>query len=272
MSEKSKRETQTKPVFSRITFFLLWVVMSIGTASLFMPAYELVYGSIQQISAAFYRIGIPFVLSGTLISALVFASLMAPVEKILLRLGLGKWVKGWISAGLLGAVLSVMFSTYMNQNFHYVMFNPLTFNLYLLAWSAILVVPQSWLMRRYGKKAWIFFALASLSNFLANFITIQGSTIGISSGSLAIGASAAVMALNFIWLFRGTPPVEKAKVDEASARLEDKIADEDDADEAEESEKRSSLREAIYAFYKWVRKTLHNPFTAKNIYRRVMYE
>lgn len=228
MSEKSKNEMVKKPVFGRLSFFLLWVVMSIGSASLFMPVYEFISGLIQRISTAFYAIGIPFALPGTLVSALVFAILTAPIEKILLRLGFGKWVKGWISASLLGAVLSFLFSIYINQNFYtYVMFNPVRFNLYLLVWSAFLVAPQAWLMRRYGKRAWIFFLIASIGNFLTNTVAQQVAMMGINNGSIAIGIGAAVMALNLLWLFRQEPSEEKAKQDVDASRLEEKTMDED---------------------------------------------
>jgi hypothetical protein len=254
MKEKAKREMSNKPVFSRITFFLLWVVMWIGLAASIHP----LFGEFYQffVSRSFPSLFLQ------LLSALIIALSTLPVEKILLRLGFGQWVKGWIRAGLLGTVLATLLSVYVHTNFDTVLWSASTLNLYLVLWSAILVLPQTWLMRRYGKRTWIFFAFATFSSFVANIIAMQLVHLGLESGSLAIGASAAVMALGLILTIRQTPAVEKAKVDEASARLEDKIAD-DEVEETEESDRRSSLREAIYAFYNWVRTALHNPIIAK---------
>jgi hypothetical protein len=259
MSEKPKRGSSNKSVLRKSAFFFLWMLLPLAVSFLSQPVFDWVirfidpnWGVLYPSSYASWR--------ADFVASMVFAILTIPAEKTLLRLGSGKWVRGWISGGLLGAIGVSLLYIYLQQNrLAYVYANEPVASLFFLLTATIYLLPRAWVLRRYVKRSWAYF-LAMILGFV-----IQGRVIDLLL-SMEIDVypfssliASTISGLVLLWLFRQTPPVEKAKVEEASARLEDKIADETETDETEESEGRSSIKEAIYAFYRWIINALHQP-------------
>ena len=219
MAKKVKYEIQ----INHLVFLLFWVVFMAGFATIshnlsFMAWIE------QRAGTEFIR---EYLWHITLLDTLLLAAFTAPIEKILLKLRFGHWLKGWISSRFLSLVLGVM-PYILPQNFglqSLVMNNPQNI-LQLSFFALITALPQVWILRRYVQNSWQYILGAIANSLIPVFLvsSLAGTTFG---ASFTIGLSSAVMALTMLWLFSHPVSEEKVKREEAEShvRLEDTLVD-----------------------------------------------
>jgi hypothetical protein len=220
MNEKPKNDSLR---LNRLSFFLLWIVLWLGLAPISQNIFFMAFVSwIRQL------MGEDFIMQNmwqiAYLEGFLYVALTAPVEKILLHLSFGKWVKGWITGRLLSAALSIILSI-----FPYYLINPsdLAMNTYLIlpiiaSIGLMTGLPMVLVLRSYVKNAWLYLLGSLISILLATYIGPV--FFGVGPGlPLTIGASATVMALTMLWLFSRPISEEKAKRSEAVSheRLED---------------------------------------------------
>jgi hypothetical protein len=234
---KPREAQENRLHFDQLSFFLLWIVLGAGLAAISHNIFLWLLNWIQQllgsqfISESLWRL--------VLLDAILLALFTAPVEKLLLKMAFGKWVKGWVSSRMLSIVLSVM-PYILLQPFEmqsYVMNTPQ--NIIVISFSAIIfALPQVWVLRRYIQNSWqyLFAAVASAIVPIMLLSILQGMVFG---ASMTVGLSAAITALMMLWLFRTGKKQEKPKAVEARSyvQLDDTLPHEDDyLEETEPSE------------------------------------
>lgn len=222
MKEKAKNE---KLRLDTISFFLLWVVLGAGLATISHNLFLLLSQVLAFFNETKFISETPWAM--TLLDALLLAAFITPIEKILLQLRFGQWIKGWIRSRFLSIVLAVL-PYILLENFG---LQPLVMNnvqniLQVSIFALLTALPQVWVLRRYVQNSWqyLFASLISLLIPVGLVSSLAGTTFG---AAFTLGASAAVMAITMIWLFSHPLNQEKIKHAEAvsSARLEDSLVD-----------------------------------------------
>lgn len=242
MKEKSKRDKLSRPIFNRLSFFLLWIVLAPGLAAfshtLFLRFMDLIRelrgGDVLTESFGFL----------VLLESLLLVSLIAPIEKILLKFGFGRWIKGWVSARLISTVISIMPIILLEAfNLQQLAMNSSQNAALILLTAAIAAVPQIWVLSHYVKKSWLYGLAAMFSSLVPVFLVsqLQGLAFG---ASFTIGASAAIIALMMLWFFSALPGEENFISAEAGdfERLEDQTPETEEIQEDDFEIQQQQLR------------------------------
>lgn len=233
MPEKSKRDTLNRPIINRLTFFLLWIVLGAGLSVLSHSIFMwLTNGSLKLVNE---YTEVWFVIVAIFDSLLV-AHIIAPMEQLLLKLGFGQWIHGWITVRIPSIVLSVLPSMLLQAfNLEYPVTNSvqtIPLLLLFLPLAVIFALLETLVVRRYVQKPWLYLLAAILRSLWIP--AILPLAIGTAFGAyFTLGASAAVMALMMLWFFRDVPREEKIKRTEAVSheRLQEQAPENEDIPE-----------------------------------------
>lgn len=159
-----------------------------------------------------------------LLDAFLLTGLIAPVEKFLLKISFGQWIKGWMSARILGTVLSMTpFIVLHAFNLQDLVTNNPQNIIQIALIGAFAALPQIWVLRPYVQKSWLYLIAATIASVVPIFIIplVLGTALG---ASFTIGSSAAVIALMMLWFFRHEPeePIQNSDESQQVERLADK--------------------------------------------------